>query len=299
MNWPDAEISIDAALVDHLVRSQHADLASEEIREVAVGFDNSIWRLGADLVVRLPRRTVAARLIANELKWLPDLSPRLPLRTPTPVRAGHADEIYPWPWAISRWIDGVAGNEALFDTNGGGAEILGLFLRSLHQTAPPDAPVNEFRSVALRRHVPSYSQRIERLGDAIDANAVSKILRRAIEAPAWLGDPQWIHGDLHPANTIYRDGRLVGVVDFGDLCAGDPATDLAGAFMSLPLSALPTFFRAYGPVDDATIARTRGWAVHFGLMFMMLGVRDEPTYAPIGARALDNARRFAGFESST
>lgn len=298
MTWPDAEISIDAALVGLLVHSQHADLAREEICEVAAGFDNSIWWLGTDLVVRLPRRAVAAQLITNELKWLPELSSRLPLNTPTPVRAGRADETYPWPWSISRWIEGLPGNEVTFDTNGGCAELLGTFLRSLHQPAPPDAPVNEFRGVALRRYEPSYSQRIEWLGDAIDASAVSKILESAVAAPIWSGDPLWIHGDLHPANMIYRDGQLVGVVDFGDMCAGDPATDLAGAFMSLPLPAIASFFRAYGPVDGATVTRSLGWAVHFGLMFTMLGIHDEPTYAPIGARALENAMRFADADAS-
>jgi aminoglycoside phosphotransferase (APT) family kinase protein len=293
VTWPDAEISIDAALVGHLVHSQHSDLASEEIREVAAGFDNSIWRLGTDLVVRLPRRAVAAQLIANELKWLPELSSRLPLNTSTPVRAGRADETYPWPWSISRWIEGVPGNEVMSDADGGCAELLGSFLRSLHRPAPPDAPVNEFRGVALRRYEQSYSQRIEQLGDVIDASAMSTILESAVAAPAWSRDPIWIHGDLHPANMIYHDGQLVGVVDFGDMCAGDPATDLAGAFMSLSLPAIARFFHAYGPVDRATVTRSLGWAVHFGLMFTMLGIHDEPTYAPIGARALDNAVRFA------
>jgi aminoglycoside phosphotransferase (APT) family kinase protein len=293
VTWPDAEILIDAALVGHLLESQHHDLASEEICEIASGFDNSIWRLGDNLVVRLPRRAVAAQLLANELKWLPELSSRLPLLTPTPIHAGRADEFYPWPWSISMWIDGTPGNLVTFDKEGTCAETLATFLRMLHQAASPDAPINEFRSVPLVRHESSYAQRIAGLGDGIDAFAVSEVLRRAVDAPAWSNDPRWIHGDFHPANTIYRDGQLVGVIDFGDVCAGDPATDLAGAFLSLPLHALTNFFNAYGDLDEATVTRALGWAAHFGLMFTMLGIRDEPTYAPIGARALDNVTRYS------
>jgi aminoglycoside phosphotransferase (APT) family kinase protein len=90
-----------------------------------------------------------------------------------------------------------------------------------------------------------------------------------------------------------RDGALVGVIDFGDLCAGDPATDLAGGLLALPLQSLEEFFGAYGELDDSTIRRTLGWAVHFGLMFVLLGESDEPTYGAIGRRALANAHDYA------
>ena len=83
------------------------------------------------------------------------------------------------------------------------------------------------------------------------------------------------------------------MIDFGDLCAGDPATDLAGGLLALPRESLEEFFRAYGATDDATIRRTLGWAVHFGLMFVLLGESDEPTYGPIGHRAIENAVAFA------
>lgn len=68
MTWPEAEISIDAALVRRLVHAQHPDLAGSPLREVASGFDNSIWRLGTSLIVRLPRRAVAAQLLAKDRK---------------------------------------------------------------------------------------------------------------------------------------------------------------------------------------------------------------------------------------
>jgi hypothetical protein len=46
---------------------------------------------------------------------------------------------------------------------------------------------------------------------------------QAVAAPAWEDAPVWLHGDLHPANVIVSDGTLSGVIDFGELCAGDPA----------------------------------------------------------------------------
>jgi thiamine kinase-like enzyme len=105
--------------------------------------------------------------------------------------------------------------------------------------------------------------------------------------------PQWIHGDPHPANLIFDDTALVGIIDFGDLCAGDPATDLAGGFLALPFESLATFLDAYGDIDDSTVKRTLGWTVHFGVMFILLGMAEEPTYGLIGHRAIRNAINFA------
>ena len=97
MRWPDAEIDVSADLVKELVRDQHSDLVFGDVREMAPGFDNTIWRLGDDMVARLPRRQAAVPLIESEQRWLPGLAPRLPLAIPTPVRVGRPSERFPWP----------------------------------------------------------------------------------------------------------------------------------------------------------------------------------------------------------
>jgi aminoglycoside phosphotransferase (APT) family kinase protein len=179
-------------------------------------------------------------------------------------------------------------------TLGRAATILGNFFRALHLDAPAEAPTNEFRSAPLRFNEFSFQGRLHELGEAVNRDDVLQIWAASLAAEAWDGAPQWIHADPHPANLIFNDERLVGVIDFGDLCAGDPATDLAAGFLALPFESLGEFFGAYGPVDHATIRRTLGWAVHFGLMFVLLGQSDEPTYEPIGYRAIENAAAFFG-----
>ena len=284
---------MSATLVEELVRSQHPDLIRGRIRGLSTGFDNTIWRLGDELVVRLPRRQVAVKLIENEQRWLPELAPRLPLLTPTPVRVGLPSDAFPWSWTIAKWIEGTPGNEADPRALSGAATLLGHFLKALHHAAPADAPINEFRSGPLVSHDVSFQGRLDHVGAAIDRDPVLAIWRTSLDAEPWVEAPQWIHGDPHPANLIFRDEQLTGVIDFGDLCAGDPATDLAGGLLALPRESLEEFFRAYGATDDATIRRTLGWAVHFGLMFVLLGESDEPTYGPIGHRAIENAVAFA------
>ena len=284
---------MSANLVEQLVQSQHPDLINTVIREMAPGFDNTIWRLGDDLVVRLPRRQVAVPLIKNEQRWLPELAPRLPLAIPTPIRFGRPSELFAWPWTIAQWIEGTPGN-ALGPTVLAGAAIpRGAFFRALHRDAPVDAPTNEFRSVPLGSHETNFHSRLDEVGPAIDRDGVVRIWEASLDAAPWVEALQWIHGDPHPANLIFRDDTLVGVIDFGDLCAGDPATDLAGGFLALPLESIDDFLRSYGSIDEATIQRTLGWAVHFGLMFVLLGASDEPSYGPIGRRSIASALAFA------
>lgn len=79
-NMPAAEIDIDDGLVRRLLADQHPDLAALPLTPVANGWDNAIFRLGADLAVRLPRRQLAADLVVNEQRWLPEvgLTPAAP-----------------------------------------------------------------------------------------------------------------------------------------------------------------------------------------------------------------------------
>ena len=284
---------MNVALVAQLVQSQHPDLISGSINEVSSGFDNTIWRLGDDLVVRLPRRHIAVSLIENEQRWLPQLAPRLPLLVPTPIRVGRPSDLFPWPWTIASWIEGTPGNEVNPDVLSAAAAPLGAFLRALHHDAPTDAPTNHFRSVSLRAHEESFRGRLHEIGEAVNRDDVMSIWLRSLETASWQAMPQWIHGDPHPANLIFDDATLVGVIDFGDLCAGDPATDLAGAFLALPFESIGAFFDAYGAIDDASVQRTLGWAVHFGLIFILLGISEEPTYGLFGHRAIRNAVNFA------
>jgi aminoglycoside phosphotransferase (APT) family kinase protein len=125
----------------------------------------------------------------------------------------------------------------------------------------------------------------------------------ALAAPGYDGPPPWLHGDLHPANILVNDGQVSGVIDFGDITAGDPASDLAVAWMLLPPGCHASFWSAYqaagggGRVNDALRARARGWALHFAIMFLAHS-DDNPVLLEAGRRTLrtvlENQRGPAG-----
>ena len=277
-------------LVRALLRDQHPDLADLELRDVDGGWDNQQWRLGEELAVRLPRTERAPALLRIEQKWLPVLANRLPLPTPIPVRIGTPSSLFEHTWTIARWVKGEPADHAPV-TRIDAAEVLAEFLAALHHQAPADAPANPTRGIPLAGLRQGLDDSFEVIADNAGAR---KVWAEAVAAPVWPGPPLWLHGDLHPANVVVQDGMLAGVIDFGEMCAGDPATDLSAAWMLLPAGAASRFFDAYGQADEATIARSRGWAVLRALGLIGIGRNGrlglpggKPTWEPAGYATLE------------
>lgn len=296
---PEAEIEVDEATVRALLAAQHPDLAGLPLRLVGAGWDNILWRVGDDLVVRLPRREAAAELLLHEQRWLPELARVLPLPVPAPLRTGHPNAVYPWAWSVVPWIEGVPGDRVTSIDPAATAERLGRFLRALHQPASPAAPTSRWRGVALARRTDTFEERLDTLAGEIEADRLRAVWREALDAPAFEGPPRWLHGDLHPANTLFQDATLAAVIDFGDVCAGDPATDLAAAWMLLPGPSIPDFFDAYGAESDGggLYRRAIGWAVLFALMLLQIGLDDKHSYATVARATIE--RLGAGSDGGT
>jgi aminoglycoside phosphotransferase (APT) family kinase protein len=97
----------------------------------------------------------------------------------------------------------------------------------------------------------------------------------------------WIHGDLHARNILVEDGRISGIIDWGDMTSGDVATDLAAIWMLFDDPAARRFaLEIYGGLSEATIHRSIGWAILFGVVLLDTGLVDNPRHAAMGARTL-------------
>jgi aminoglycoside phosphotransferase (APT) family kinase protein len=95
-------VDIDTSLVHRLITAQFPRWRDLPIEWVpSAGTDNALYRLGEDMVVRLPRRERDGAALEKERRWLPMLAPLLPLAVPVPLAEGTPAEgglpSPPWP----------------------------------------------------------------------------------------------------------------------------------------------------------------------------------------------------------
>jgi aminoglycoside phosphotransferase (APT) family kinase protein len=261
------------ALLRALLQEQAPHLADRPLIEIPAGQDNSVVRIGDDLVARLPRHEDAVPLIRNEVRWLPEAAAGLPVAAPVPVVAGEPCEHFPRPWSVCRWVPGVTADVAPHDPAGMAEDLVPL-LRALHRPAPQDAPRNPWRDVPLREREDTHRRILADLRHPRSAVLVAE-LHELAQVPGPTSPKVWVHGDLHPRNLVVHERRLAGLIDWGDLHAGDRAVDLSSVWMLLPPDRHDEIRHGLD-VDDDTWARARGWAIVLGVVFARIGRRDAP-----------------------
>ncbi|MEZ5225250.1 MAG: phosphotransferase [Acidimicrobiales bacterium] len=166
---------------------------------------------------------------------------------------------------------------------------LGAFLAGLHVRAPLDAPHNPHRGVPLADKRAGFEANLAKAGKLVDADQLWSAWTEVLATPAWTGPDVWLHGDMHPLNLLVHEGQFWGVIDFGDITAGDPASDLAVAWMLWPdRPEVRSVFRTMLPHDDATWERARGWALSLGLV-IAVNSADRPTFAAMAHRTITAA----------
>ncbi|HMB67781.1 MAG TPA: phosphotransferase [bacterium] len=291
---PVAEVSVSPSQARSLVTAQFPSLAGQRVTLAGEGWDNTAYRVGRDWVFRFPRRAVGAGCLEHEIAVMPAVAARLDLPVSHAELVGEPTAGFPWRFAGHRWLPGRTSCSVRLDDDARGrlARPLGRFLAQLHaidaDTARSlGAPEDEHDRVDPGGRVPRARQRIEQLVaegllpeagpwfDALDDAATRTGSLRPASA--------LVHGDLYARHLLVGSGgesapgALLGVIDWGDVHAGEPALDLAIVDLMLPPGPRAAFFDDYGTPDPATrsLARVRaiGHAAATGLWAHE--VRDE------------------------
>jgi aminoglycoside phosphotransferase (APT) family kinase protein len=287
------EVDTNLSLVVRLLAAQFPQWADLPIVPVhSAGTDNALYRLGADMAVRLPRISSATRQVDKEHEWLPRLGSFLPLAIPVPLAKGKPGEGYPWHWSVYQWLEGEnATIERIADPRQAATDLAGFVtaLQRIDATGgPPPGPHNFSRGEPLKMRDTRTRDAIDALKGTLNADAVTAVWDAALSAPKWDGPPVWLHGDLQSGNLLAVQGRLRAVIDFGGLGVGDPACDVMAAWLYLSAETRAAF-RAALSVDDATWVRGRGWALSVGLIALPYYQSTNPVLAGIARRAIDEA----------
>lgn len=256
-------MELTTTLVHRLIAEQFPFWADLPITPVAKqGNDNRTFRLGDELVVRLPSDENYVAGLLKEDAVLPLLAEHLSLPVPVSVATGHPTQEYPYPWSVRRWLPGQTPDTDRTLDRARFADDLGTFLRELRGVPAHDGPAAGLHSFYRGCHPSVYDDQVHQalaeLGNTVDVPACTCIWRRA--SGAWNAEPVWFHGDIAAGNLLTAQGRLSAVIDFGTCGVGDPACDLVIAWTFLTGDERQTFREAVG-LPDEVWARARGWAL--------------------------------------
>ena len=252
------EVTVDEAFARHLIAAQFPEIRLDALRLIGEGWDNTVWLVDEQWVFRFPRRTLAIPGVEREIRALSSLAPRLPLPVPAPVFVGEPADGFPWPFFGARFLPGTEPLGLSEGQRAGLARPLGEFLRALHASDVPDLPADPFGRADMAIRVPGVRERFAALAaeDLWHApSSVYALLDAAAELP--VPEPTVVcHGDLHLRHLLVDDdGAAACVIDWGDLCRGDPSIDMPLVWALLPNR--DDFLAAYGPVTEDQLLRAR------------------------------------------
>ena len=277
------DIIITAELARKLIIAQFPEYAHLPVSDVEQqGHDNRTYRLGRDMLIRMPTDEPYALKVSQEQALLPQLARHLRVSIPAPIKMGMPSNDYPYPFSIYRWLEGKSVN-LLHLNNAEMTQLshdLAVFLQALQAIAEVAGPAPGQHNFWRGDHVRVYDQgareQIATLADVIESNKAIDVWQRAC-ATEWNKPPVWVHGDFAVGNILMYQGKLSAVIDFGCTAMGDPACDLAIAWTYFVGKARDTFIREMNAEDDVWL-RARAWAL-WKASFTLCQMADKDSHA--------------------
>ena len=258
------KLTIPITTVQNLIREQFPQWAHLPITPVEPGgWDNKTFRLGNDMLIRMPSAACYAEKVPKEQELLPLLAKQLSVPIPEPIALGKPSAGYPFPWSIYRWIEGSNADTLKSEELPQFASDAAHFLNELRAADTTGGPLPGTHNFYRGAHVSVYDAEaraaLSKLKDIIDVDAATSVWENALKS-SWQQEPVWVHGDFSPGNILVKDGQLTAVIDFGGTAIGDLACDLVLAWTFLDAKSR-ALFKSQVNLDTDTWARARGWGL--------------------------------------
>lgn len=264
-----SEVSLDPQSAVQLIADQFPELAGRTVLHLEMkGTDNHIFRIGDDLCARFPKVGWAVGTAAREAAALPRFA-GAPVPVPEVYGLGEPCKDYPYAWSILTWLSGSpledSGDRDPIET----ARRLSDFFCFLKDVPADQAfrygEANNGRGASLESRSARFRSALKRLPN-VDRDWAGKLWSRALAAGAPKA-PVWLHGDVHPGNVLFKEGRLCGVIDWGLSGVGDGACDLLTAWAMFDREPREVFRKALG-ATDAEWLRGAGWALSMAVIYL-------------------------------
>jgi aminoglycoside phosphotransferase (APT) family kinase protein len=186
----------------------------EPLIEIDEGWDFKVLILEGEWVLRIPRSELSVEELESEIALVPALAPALPVEIPRFEHVSH-EPLY----VVYRLIRG----EPLRNEDPEGVRA---FLGALHAFDATGAQIRRPDWLEIyRSHAEEWRRVVLPLLDEDERTRGEGLLDEVETLTGF--EPCVVHCDLGPSHLLCRDGRLVGVIDWGDAKIGDPALDYA------------------------------------------------------------------------
>ncbi|QGQ99072.1 DUF1679 domain-containing protein [Paenibacillus psychroresistens] len=282
-NQWDAEWEVSEELAQKLISSQFPQLATKGVKKLGYGWDNTVFLVGTEYVFRFPRREIAINPLRMEGKILPELKDYLSIAYSIPLFFGEGDFNYPAPFLGYNYLPGEFPIGLSDKQRALSATTLAQFLKSLH--AFPLQIAQEIGVQLDHRNLTDIAMRKEKLQQFIsnlalhlsedEYHAISNYLEQ-LRTERVKQKHVFLHGDLHFKNMLVdENGRVSGIIDWGDINIGHPACDLNIVYSFLPPETRSDFFKEYGDVDEETKILARFIAIFIPVLIMMQAIDDK------------------------
>jgi aminoglycoside phosphotransferase (APT) family kinase protein len=181
------------------------------------------------------------------------------LPTPVPYYVDRFCEIFATPSIVAEYIEGDTEVASLDRTSV--VSQLATCLTRVHNITAERVDLS-FLPDQETIYAKMLRERPAQLDESLDEGRI----RDALEAVWPLKQHNksvLMHGDYWPGNTLWKDGRLVGIIDWEDAQVGDPLEDLANSRLEILLAfgieAMHSFTRQYKSMADIDFTNLPYW----------------------------------------
>lgn len=297
---PDIEVT--EALAKTSIEEQFGKLLQvEDIKHIGSGWDNKVFLVNHDIIFRFPHRKLAAGLIERENAILKNLHTRVCVEIPALEYIGQPSTYYPYYFHGYRKIKGISGCYAGLAPTERIASLrpLATFLKELHSITEAKAEkIGGRHQIFDRTKINDVIETMSEQVDKLIARGICKInkkcfedeiaLAKEIELPS--DNKVLIHGDLYCRHLMFNQGKLAGVIDWGEVGINNRAVDLAVIFSFYPSGCHKDFLEIYGEVEPNTWKCARFLGLYDALTIMLYGADIDDKL--LVKEATDSVRRI-------
>lgn len=282
------QLAVSPFTVRTLVAEQFPQWQDLHIQAVpSPGTVNAIFRIGDPFVARFPLEpgdvAAARERLQSEAASAEELIDQTPFATPRPITIGNPGAGYPMPWSVFTWLPGKPATADNCSESDSFAIDLAGFIAAVRAIDTRGRTYDgNGRGGELCSHDEWMQECLTYSEGLFDVATLRAIWAEMRDLPRGDTPDVMNHGDLIPPNMLAAQGRLVGVLDVGGLCAADPALDLVSAWHLLDTERRQLLRNDLG-CDEAEWQRGRAWAFAQAMGAVWYYVESSPIMS-VGCR---------------